>query len=194
MRLFVGLDIEEAIRERIVRFVEGVQGFAPEARWVRAESLHVTLKFIGEQRAEMLDAIQGALAGVRGEAFDLEFRGFGFFPNPKSARVFWIGIAGGEALHGLAESVDRALETIGVPREAHPYTPHLTLARGAGGTGAPRRQKGDRANSQFARLQEKLAGMKVEFGRMTVGEFFLYESQLSAKGSRYNKVARFGLG
>ena len=49
MRLFVALDIDDAIRDRIARFLDGVRGFAPDARWVRPESLHVTLKFIGEQ-------------------------------------------------------------------------------------------------------------------------------------------------
>ena len=49
MRLFVALDIDEEIRHRIARFIDGIEGFAPEARWVTPESLHVTLKFIGEQ-------------------------------------------------------------------------------------------------------------------------------------------------
>jgi RNA 2',3'-cyclic 3'-phosphodiesterase len=194
MRLFAALDIDEAIRERIARFVDEVRGFAPEARWVQAESLHVTLKFIGEVAAEGINAIQGALADVRNEAITLEFRGCVFFPNPKSARVFWISIQGGDSLAGLAGSVDRALEAVAIPREKHAYTPHLTLARGTGGSGSPRWRKSDRANSQFAKLQEKLPSLTADFGTMTAREFFLYQSQLSPKGSRYAKVARFGLG
>jgi len=194
MRLFVALDIDEAIRERIARFVEGVRGFAPEARWVRGESMHVTLKFIGEVAAEGIGATQGALAGVRSDAVALEFRGCGFFPSSKSARVFWVGIQGGEELAGLAGSVDRALEMVGIARDKHAYTPHLTLARGAGGSGSPRWRKGDTENSQFAKLQEKLASLTAEFGTMTAREFFLYQSELSPKGSRYTKVTRYGLG
>jgi len=71
MRLFVALDIDEAIRERMARFIEGVRGFAPGARWVRAESLHITLKFIGEQPENKLAALQSALAAVRSPAFEL---------------------------------------------------------------------------------------------------------------------------
>ena len=52
MRLFIALDIADDIRERIARFMDGVREFAPDARWVRPESLHVTLKFIGEQPPE----------------------------------------------------------------------------------------------------------------------------------------------
>ena len=62
MRLFVALDIDEAIRERIERFVEGVCGFAPEARWVHAKSLHITLKFIGEWPGEKLEPLKQKLA------------------------------------------------------------------------------------------------------------------------------------
>jgi len=107
--------------------------------------------------------------------------------------VFWIGIQGGETLARLALEVDHALETVGVTREAHAYTPHLTLARGAAGSGAPRHRSDDRQNEQFARLQQKLASLTTEFGTMSAREFFLYQSQLSPKGSRYTKIARFGL-
>ena len=48
---------------RIARFLEGVQGFAPEARWVRPESLHITLKFIGEQTPEQVEAITSVCGG-----------------------------------------------------------------------------------------------------------------------------------
>jgi 2'-5' RNA ligase len=52
MRVFVAVDIDDAIRGRITRFLDGVRGFAEEARWVRPESLHITLKFIGEKSEE----------------------------------------------------------------------------------------------------------------------------------------------
>jgi RNA 2',3'-cyclic 3'-phosphodiesterase len=92
MRLFVALDIDESIRERIARFAEGVSPFAPDARWAKPESLHVTLKFIGEQPDAALAAIKQALATVSGTAIEIPFRGYGFFPTAKSARVFWVGM------------------------------------------------------------------------------------------------------
>jgi 2'-5' RNA ligase len=43
-------------------------------------------------------------------------------------------------------------------------------------------------------MQEKLYALLVlEIGTMTPREFFLYQSQLSPKGSKYTKLARFGL-
>ncbi len=192
MRLFVALDLNDAVRERIARFIEGVAGFAPDARWVRPESLHVTLKFIGEKPPEILDQLKTALSSVLGEPFDLTFRGFGFFPTARSARVFWVGIEAGEALPALAAAVDRATSTVDIPPEERPFSPHLTLARGGRGSGMPSRQKSDQANRQFAKLQEKLAALPApEFGTITFRQFFLFQSQILRGGARYTKIADF---
>src|SRR6266545_3706116 len=92
MRLFVAIDIDPAIRERIARFMEGLRNFAPDARWVGAGSFHITLKFIGEKPPETAEEIKRVLAAIRSEPTTLSFRGSGFFPTAKSARVFWVGI------------------------------------------------------------------------------------------------------
>jgi len=194
MRLFIALDIDEEIRQRIRTFLEGVRGFAPDARWVKPESLHVTLKFIGEQPEGSLHALECALAQVSGSPFELSFRGYGFFPTPKSARVFWIGIQSGPQLSALAGAIDNATATLDIAREDRPFSPHLTLARRGGGSGSPRKQKTDSPNKVFQRWSEKLAAMTShEFGTMTAREFFLYQSQLSRDGSRYTKLKRFPL-
>lgn len=193
MRVFIALDIDDAIRASIQRFMDGVSGFAPDARWVRPESLHVTLKFIGNKSPEAVEEIKRALSAITVDAFEISFRGFGFFPTAKSPRVFWLGIAAGPQLAALAKSVDEIMAALDVPKEEHAFSPHLTLAR-RGGSGAPRWRKGDGPNQAFQRLQEKLTTMPaLEFGTMTAREFFLYESQLGRGGSRYTKIGRFGL-
>jgi len=194
MRIFIALDLDEAIRERIDGFIEGVRGFAPDARWVLPESLHITLKFIGEKPAETIDEIKRALAGVELAAFDLGLKGYGFFPTAKSARVFWVGIESGPELVELAKSVDRITSALGIPKEDRPFSPHLTLARGGGSSGAPGWRKGDKPNRSFQILLEKLSRLPApEFGTMTAREFFLYQSQLMRGGSRYTKLERFAL-
>ncbi len=188
MRLFVALDIDDDIRGRIARLIEGVRGFAPEVRWVRPESLHVTLKFIGEKDEEEAEKIKRMLDTIVAGAFEMNFRGYGFFPSTRAPRVFWAGIAAGPKLTSLAATVDEALTQIDIPKEEHSFNAHLTLARGGG---APRGRKGD---GGLARLQETLAALPTpEFGTMTAREFFLYQSQLSPSGSRYKKLARFAL-
>ena len=194
MRLFIALDIDDVIRERIARFVEGVAGFAPEARWAKPESLHVTLKFIGEQPEPAVERIKQALATVVASPAEIHFRGYGFFPTAKSARVFWIGLEAGPQLATLAAAIDETMASLGIPKEDRAFSPHLTLARGRGGSGSPRPNRADGPNCTFQRLQEKLAALSApEFGTMTARDFFLYQSQLSPKGSKYTKLARLDL-
>jgi len=196
MRIFVGIDLDPEVRARISRFLEGVESFAPEARWVRPESLHVTLKFIGEQKPEQVEAIIGRLRRVDGSPFDMRIGGYGFFPTAKAPRVFWIGIQAGPQLAELADNVDAAVAELGIPREDRRYSPHLTLARGGAGrrSASPKRRKDDSSNATFAVLDKRLAAMgALDFGAMTAREFILYQSQLSPGGSKYTKLERFPL-
>jgi len=194
MRLFLALDIPDAIRDRISRFVEGVAGFAPDARWAKPESLHVTLKFIGEQPDSVVEPIKQALSTIESSPPEIHFRGYGFFPTAKSARVFWIGMEATPQLAALATAIDDKMPALGIPKEDRAYSPHLTLARRRGSSGSPRHNKKDGPNRTFQRLQEKLAALSTpEFGTMTPRSFFLYQSQLSPKGSKYTKLVEFDL-
>ncbi|MGC1452178.1 MAG: RNA 2',3'-cyclic phosphodiesterase [Candidatus Sulfotelmatobacter sp.] len=194
MRIFIALDIDDTIRERISHFLDGVHGFAPDARWAKPESLHVTLKFIGEQPEPGIEQIKQALSTIAASPTEIRFHGYGFFPTPKSARVFWIGMETGPQLAALATVIENNLASLGMPKENRPFSPHLTLARGPGGSGSPRRSKTDAPNRTFQHLQEKLSALPTpEFGAMTAREFFLYNSQLSSKGSTYTKLARFNI-
>jgi 2'-5' RNA ligase len=194
MRIFIGIDLDPEVRARIERFLEGVEGFAPDARWVRTESLHITLKFIGEQTPEQVDAITERLRRVEGSAFEIRAGGYGFFPTAKAPRVFWIGIHAGKQLANLAESIDIATAELGIPREDRPYSPHLTLARAGAGrrSVSPKGRKADGPKATFAVLEKRLAPMgELDFGTMTANEFILYQSQLSPGVSKYTKLQRF---
>jgi 2'-5' RNA ligase len=199
MRIFIGIDLGPEVRARISRFLEGVESFAPDARWVRPESLHITLKFIGEQTPEQVEAISERLRRVESSAFEIRSAGYGFFPTAKAPRVFWIGIQSGPQLADLAESIDAAVAELGVPREDRPFSPHLTLARAGAGrrSGSPKWRKGNGRNVIFAVLEKRLAAMgkldfsTLNFGTMTAHEFILYQSQLSPGGSKYTKLQRF---
>ena len=194
MRIFIGIDLDDEIRTKIARFLDGVRGFAPDARWVRPESLHITLKFIGERKPEQVEAISERLRRVQGSAIDIRLGGHGFFPTAKAPRVFWIGIQAGPELAELAANVDAGVAELGIPREERPFSPHLTLARGGGGSGSPKWRKSDGPNSTFSVLEKRLAAMgDLDFGAMSAREFILYQSQLSPKGSKYTKLQRFPL-
>jgi 2'-5' RNA ligase len=192
MRLFIATDIDDAIRQHIATFLDGVRDFAPDVRWVGADSLHITLKFIGEFPENRLEELKQALREVRGAPSSITFRGYGFFPSVNAARVFWIGMEADSNLAALAAAVDSATGALGIPPEERDFKPHLTLARA--GSGRPQWKTGDRPSGAFGRLQEKLAALpQPEFGTMAARDFFLYESKLSPSGARYTKLERFVL-
>jgi 2'-5' RNA ligase len=194
MRIFVGIDLDSEVHSRISRFIEGVEGFAPEARWVRPESLHITLKFIGENKPAQVEAIAERLGQIKVSAFNIGCAGYGFFPTANAPRVFWIGIEARSQLAELAGVVDKTLAELDIPREDRLYSPHLTLARNSGRSGSPKWRQGDGPNAAFAVLEKRLAAMgPLDFGTMTANEFILYQSQPSPGGSKYTKLQRFPL-
>jgi RNA 2',3'-cyclic 3'-phosphodiesterase len=179
MRIFIALDIPQEIRTGMNEYMERARSFAPEARWARVEGLHVTLKFVGEASDARVQQIKTALSTVKAIPFEVKFESVGFFPNPKAARVLWIGVNGGEALAQLAATVDATLEKLGIAREEKAYHPHLTLARAS--------------SHPLRELQPLLDGPIPQFGTMTAREFFLYQSQPQKGGSKYTKLERFKL-
>ena len=177
MRLFIAIQIPEDIRAALGALIRELRGLAPHAKWVRAENLHVTLKFLGYAEAGKLAAVQTALAAVRSEqAVQLEFRGLGFFPNEKRPRVFWSGMEATSNLKTLAADVDQTMHGLGFPLEERPFVPHLTLARFE-----PPGISGKLLDAIHARMRES-------FGSLTTTEIHLIESTLKRTGAEYTTV------
>ena len=136
MRLFVALDLTDAVRAAIAELLAGLKPTTGAVRWVRPDVLHLTLKFIGHLGEEKLPALREALARARTlEPVEMDFHGVGFFSNPRSPRVFWVGVRGNDALFDLAGQIEGALEPLGIARERRSYLPHLTLGRFKSGPG-----------------------------------------------------------
>jgi 2'-5' RNA ligase len=130
VRLFIAVELPGALREELAHGIAELRRLQPPARWVRAEGIHLTLKFLGEQPADIVERLD---AEVRPHLATLEPvsvapGGGGFFPSEHRARVAWLG---GEApgLDAWAEVVETAAEGVGTPRERRPFALHLTLAR-----------------------------------------------------------------
>jgi RNA 2',3'-cyclic 3'-phosphodiesterase len=180
MRLFVAIDIPDAVREALARLSREWRPLCPEARWVRMEGAHITLKFIGETTSERAENIYAALRLARASApIHLVFSGLGFFPDARRPRVLWAGVSGNEPLRELAASIQTQLEPLGIARETREFSPHITLAR----LDSPK---------QLARLQAAVEKMGTpEFGRHSVHEFRLYQSVLKRGGAEYTCLATY---
>jgi 2'-5' RNA ligase len=180
MRTFVAIDLPAEIRRNITRVMDLLRRTASEVRWARPESLHVTLKFIGELPVDALPETTSRLASIRApEPFSLQVRGAGCFPNERAPRVIWLGLQTGPELTALASQVEEALVPLGIPKEKRPFAPHLTVGRLRVPAPIP-------AVREILRRQEPL-----DFGSFVAKEFCLYESQLASGGSVYRKIARF---
>jgi RNA 2',3'-cyclic 3'-phosphodiesterase len=185
VRLFVALEIPAAVRDNLSAFLRELRELSARVadkrpRWVRPENLHLTLKFIGEADAAKLESIRAALAMVRSNApVELRFRGLGFFPNEKHARVFWVGLNPSPNLAALAGDIDVALATLGIARENRPFVPHLTLARFQ----PPGLHEKLRAAIQSAAMRE--------FGSFQTSELHLIESNTKPSGAEHTHVASF---
>lgn len=132
MRAFIAIEIPPAIKEGMTGVRDRLKGAGVDAGWSRPEGVHLTLKFLGEvseaRVPEIMRALALALCGTG--RFRLGVEGVGTFPNPASARVVWLGLAGDlKALFALQANVEQAMAGLGLEREVRPYAPHLTLGR-----------------------------------------------------------------
>jgi 2'-5' RNA ligase len=65
-----------------------------------------------------------------GPSFHVRLGKLGAFPNPRRARVLWVGITQGEMqLERIARKVEEVARMSGLPPETRPFRPHLTIAR-----------------------------------------------------------------
>ena len=179
MRLFVALEIPTKTRENLASLLASLRAITREARWVRPDNLHVTLKFLGEVAEDELEAVETALGRIRSDlAVTLEFRGLGFFPNEKKPRVFWAGIEASSNLKTLAGDIEGAVEKCGIARDKREFSPHLTLAR----LERPLPEAFRKAIAENAQR---------DFGSLRTGEFRLVQSKLKPSGAEYTTLKTF---
>jgi 2'-5' RNA ligase len=175
IRLFVALEIPEAVRTRLTL----IQGGVPGARWSTVDQFHLTLRFIGEVSENVAGDIDDVLAALRVPAFNLELAGVGKFGG-KIPRALWADVrASAELLH-LQKKIEAVLQRIGLPAEERKFTPHVTLARLRG---SPREKVMDflSHNGLFAS------------GPFDVSNFALFSSRLGSSGSVYAIERRYAL-
>ncbi|MCB1129125.1 MAG: RNA 2',3'-cyclic phosphodiesterase, partial [Verrucomicrobiae bacterium] len=134
LRVFVALPLGDSLRARLAELQHRLRGSLPEraVRWVRAEQVHLTLRFLGDVAADRIDSLKASLAAaVSGSApLALEIGGLGVFPNPRRPRVIWVGLEGAlEPLACLQQAVAQAGEAFAREDDRQTFQPHLTLGR-----------------------------------------------------------------
>ena len=183
MRLFIATTFPEEELRAISDRIAMVTWKLPPAAWVRSETQHLTFAFLGEQPQSLVPtltrSVESSLADM--PRFEGRLRGTGFFPNPRHARVGWIGAAPEEKFRAVAEAVRGAVNAAGVVIERTDFRPHLTLFR-------------IRDSWPTASIETFSAALRdYESEPFTVDGVTLFSSELNPKGAIHTPVHRFAL-
>ena len=176
MRLFVAIDLPEAIKNNLADISFGLSG----ARWVPLHQQHLTVRFIGEVDEPLFHDICSELEQVEIERFGITLKGVGHFPPRKVHGVLWVGLEKSDSLLGLRKKVDSALAGCSIISEKRQFSPHITLAR--------LKKIPPQQVTQF--LDDNALFSLPEF---TVRKFYLYSSVLTPKGAVHRVEAEYRL-
>jgi 2'-5' RNA ligase len=148
-------------------------------KWVRAEGLHVTLKFLGDINSDQIQRLDTNLSRVGGmRPFAGKASGTGGFPSPDRPRTIWLGVReGADKLEKLAKAVDGASKKSGLPAETKKFKAHITLARARREADVPEDLKAALASSPEL--------------SWTCRSFILMKSVLSPGGSIYTPIREY---
>ena len=176
MRLFVGLSFSENIRRSLGCLLSGLDN----ARWVKPENFHLTLRFIGDVNSRDAADLDSILASIYGETFNLELAGLGYFGKNDKLRTLWVDIVPNKPLLRLHKKVERGVISAGFGAKVRKFKPHVTLAQFGG------RKPRDFDSYFFANGAFSMAPFKVS-------SFTLFESYLGRGGSHYVTLAEYPL-
>jgi len=179
IRAFIAIDLPDHVLHGIGSVQSGLKRRDLNIKWVRKESVHLTLKFLGDVPAERIEAIGAALKeAVKGAGpFVLEGKGMGVFPDFRRPRVVWAGVSGQlDAVQRLYERIEQALEGIGFPKEKRPFRAHLTIGRIKGRINKPALRAAIEEGEGFAT------------DPFDVARVILYQSTLRPQGAVYTKL------
>lgn len=186
-RTFVAIDADNALRRRAAGLIDRLRPYAPQARWVDEENIHLTLLFLGDLTdSEIAEACSRVEWVARAnEPFSLRVGGVGAFPDPARPKAIWMGVKeGAEPVVRLQSDLDEALADLAERQEARAYVPHWTLAR-----------LGRRGGATGAHLPETLARLADhDAGELLVDEVTVFASELRRDGPEYYPLARCPLG
>jgi RNA 2',3'-cyclic 3'-phosphodiesterase len=181
-RTFICLDLPDALRVDVEALQRRLAGLGDKVRWVDPRNLHLTLRFLGEISRPQVETVCLAVrcAASRMDAFPIHLSGTGCFPSPRRPRAFWIGVSDASNLIRLFETIERELVSAGFPREARPFSPHLTVGR-------------VRVDRSTARLGEAMGAAEFDAQPFLVAEVTVMKSELRTSGAVYTPIARLSL-
>jgi len=186
MRVFIAIDIDEQIRKAIDSLQNELRSKVDikksDVKWVNPDSMHLTLKFLGEIDDQQVVDVCNITKDVasRHERFELDVGTVGYFGG-RSARVLWVGAGQNcDNLLQLQNDLDEQLDLAGWPKETRTFAGHLTLCR----------VRNSKAGVKLAQATEGYKDFKL--GTISADSVSVYQSQLTPKGPVYTVLGNYG--
>ena len=185
IRTFIAIPLSPAVTLELNRLISQLRPLSKGVKWVNPESIHLTLKFLGNLSAAELSKVftgmqnifQNSPAGLRLTATEL-----GAFPSLKRPRVLWVGVSGSgvEALIQLQKLIEEEMYRQGFPKEERKFSPHLTLAR-------------IKFADRLTELTEAFSSYNFPAVEFMVSEILIMRSDLRPEGAVYSIQQKFPL-
>ncbi len=185
MRCFVAIELSADVRSRLGALQRRLSGLSSAVRWIRAEQIHLTVKFLGEVGDRQVAEVCELARAIADEhpPFELQVAGVGCFPPQGAARIVWAGLASlPAALTDCQSACEEVFAGLGFKQEHRAYRAHLTIGRVREASASQRIREALRAEEGFAA------------GPFGVGELVVFQSVLGRGGSRYSPLARCPFG
>lgn len=183
IRTFIAIEIPASIQQQIALLQNRLKSVGGGISWVKTNNIHLTLKFLGDVPANLMQQVIEATEKACGEikSFNLEIKGTGFFPDMKRPRVVWVGCEENSgSLQKIHQNLDLLLSNIGFKKESRRFSPHLTIGR----------VKDQRKIGDILNLMQQVPFKTEQF---VASEVIVMKSQLHPAGSIYTPLAKIKL-
>jgi RNA 2',3'-cyclic 3'-phosphodiesterase len=189
-RLFAAVPVSDAVREqmRAIRAALEPQGWT--IRWVDPELAHLTVKFFGDTRPNLIESLESklAFAAERARPARLATGEFIMLGPRKRPNVLSLAIEAAadhptalSALETLAKEVERQTAGIGAGGNERAFKAHLTLGRFRDRDGAP------------PEIEQALSAVALQPVEFSVDRLSLVRSVLSQTGPSYTTIGEWPL-
>lgn len=183
-RLFVGAQLSigtvNALSGAAETLARRARDARVELRFVAPANYHLTLRFLGQTRAETIPAVCDALdrAVIDTPAIKVRTTRLGAFSSLEKARVVWAGVEEPQGqLAILARKIEEACVGIGFAPEPRAFHAHVTIAR---------LREARPVRDVVLPLAEQM------FGDTRIDAITLFESETKSQGPLYREVHRSG--
>lgn len=179
MRLFLGIQLSQELRNHLQQAWSGVEGLPKHLKTIPSQNWHMTLAFLDEIPEDKVEVLAELLAQVTDKPpiGALLVDRFEAFPKKKPTRIAARAVP--VAPKSWSEYVDRIRDFASIvapDMDRKPWSPHITLARSEKGLILP---SWNSSMTDFAWIPE---------------EFAIFKSTQSAEGSKYEPLYTYRIG